>query len=197
MNWLKKLWEQLRKPNSQVPVGILLLGGFLAGVVGWVGFNGLLGVTSSTEFCISCHEMRWPYEEYKKTVHYSNRSGVRVGCSDCHVPQADSVGGWFAKMRAKIMAAKDTYHHILGTYNTPEKFEKGRWEMAQAVWAKMRARGAQECLNCHDYNSMDPEKQDRMAQRKHGSAMKDRKICIDCHTGIAHKLPEEPRTEKK
>ncbi|MBF0154631.1 MAG: NapC/NirT family cytochrome c [Magnetococcales bacterium] len=197
MNWLKKMWEQLRKPNSRIPMGFLLLGGFLAGVVGWVGFNGLLGVTNSTEFCVSCHEMQWPFEEYKKTVHYANRSGVRVGCSDCHVPQANSVGGWFAKMRAKIMAAKDTYHHIMRTYDTKEKFENGRWEMAQSVWGKMKARGSQECLNCHDYNAMDPEKQDRMAQRKHAKALKDGQTCIDCHTGIAHKMPEEPRPEKE
>ncbi len=31
------------------------------------------------------------YQEYKETIHYSNRSGVRAICPDCHVPIAMSL----------------------------------------------------------------------------------------------------------
>jgi cytochrome c-type protein NapC len=27
------------------------------------------------------------YQEYKDTIHYSNRTGVRAICPDCHMPR--------------------------------------------------------------------------------------------------------------
>ncbi|MBF0624357.1 MAG: NapC/NirT family cytochrome c [Magnetococcales bacterium] len=195
MKFAKYLWEMLSRPATRTPLGLLLLIGFVVGIGAWLGFNGVLAKTNTTEFCIGCHEMQWPYEEYKQTIHYANRSGVRASCADCHVPQGDSVSGWFAKMQAKTLAAKDLYHHLLGTYDTKEKFEKGRWDMANAVWERMRARGSRECLNCHDFQAMDPEEQDRLAQKKHAQAVKKGNTCIDCHAGIAHKEPKEPKDE--
>jgi len=45
-------------------------------------------MTNNEQFCISCHEMKDNvYQEYKQTVHYSNRTGVRATCPDCHVPK--------------------------------------------------------------------------------------------------------------
>ncbi len=42
--------------------------------------------TNTTEFCIGCHEMENNvYQEYKPTIHFNNRTGVRAGCPDCHV----------------------------------------------------------------------------------------------------------------
>ena len=64
-----------------------------------------------------------------ESIHYTNISGVRAGCSDCHVPH--SLG---PKLYAKIRAAKDVWHEILGTIDNEEKFEKHRWQMANAVW---------------------------------------------------------------
>jgi cytochrome c-type protein NapC len=37
---------------------------------------------------------------------------------------------------------------------------------------------------------MNFKKQQKRPQRKHPKAMKQGKTCIDCHKGIAHKLPE-------
>jgi cytochrome c-type protein NapC len=97
------------------------------------------------------------------------------------------------KMVAKIMAAKDVYHEILGTIDTPEKYEAHRWGMASAVWAKMKSSNSRECLNCHRLENMDLAGQaTRSARSKHGNALDDGKTCIDCHKGIAHELPDEP-----
>jgi cytochrome c-type protein NapC len=43
---------------------------------------------SNTEaFCTGCHEMKDNvFVEYRDTIHYANRSGVRASCPDCHVP---------------------------------------------------------------------------------------------------------------
>ena len=55
----------------------------LVGVIFWGGFNTAMEATNTLDFCISCHEMEENvYREYTKTIHYTNRSGVRAACSD-------------------------------------------------------------------------------------------------------------------
>ena len=191
MQVIKKIWAWLWAPSAR-PLALLLIIGVIFGAGGWITLNGVLSLTNKNEFCISCHEMKWVYEEYKESVHYKNRSGVRATCADCHVPQADSVGGWFDKMQAKMAASTEVFHHVLGTYDTKEKFDAGKWEMAQRVWAKMKARDSKECLNCHNFEAMDAEEQDRKAQKRHARAREEGKHCMDCHTGVAHEEPEEP-----
>jgi len=128
--------------------------------------------------------------ELKQTVHYSSASGVHAGCADCHVPKE-----FIPKMIAKVMAAKDVYHEILGTIDTPEKYEKHRWDMASRVWAKMKATDSRECRTCHSFDHMDLSAQDKSARKRHDSATEKGKTCIDCHKGIAHEEPDEPDDE--
>ena len=50
-------------------------------------FNTALELTNTEKFCTGCHEMRDNvFAELKTTIHYTNRSGVRASCPDCHVP---------------------------------------------------------------------------------------------------------------
>ena len=88
--------------------------------------------------------------EWKQSVHYKNASGVRAICSDCHVPK-----DWTAKLVRKIQATNELYHSIIGTIDTPEKFEARRAEMAERVWAGMIANDSRECRNCHSDEAMD------------------------------------------
>ena len=135
------------------------------------------------EFCISCHEMEENvYQEYKPSIHYSNRTGVRAACSDCHVPKP-----WIHKMVRKIQASNEIYHKILGTVNTPEKFDEHRLTMAKSVWNTMKSTDSRECRNCHNFESMNPEFQRPRARKQHMNAFKTGQTCIDCHKGIAHK----------
>jgi cytochrome c-type protein NapC len=144
------------------------------------------------EFCISCHEMRDNvYKEYMDTEHFKNPSGVQATCSDCHVPRP-----WIHKVVRKIKATTELYHTMLGTIDTPEKFEARRWEMANRVWDSMRESDSRECRNCHDFESMDLSEQDRSARKKHAKAPVDGKTCIDCHKGLAHEYPDEPESEE-
>jgi cytochrome c-type protein NapC len=161
---------------------------FAAGIGFAALFNTGVTYTNEMEFCTSCHSMQVNLEEYKQTIHYKNPSGVQATCSDCHVPKE-----FFPKLVAKIMAAKDVYHEILGTIDTPEKYEAHRWGMASAVWAKMKSSNSRECLSCHRLENMDLAAQaTRSARSKHGNALDDGKTCIDCHKGVAHELPDEP-----
>jgi len=160
---------------------------FAAGIVFTGLFNIGLSATNEMDFCTSCHSMKINLEEYKQTVHYQNRSGVRATCADCHVPK-----DFFPKMKAKILAYKDVLHEILGTINTVEKFEEHRWDMASRVWEKMKSTDSRECRSCHDFSQMDLSAQSKSARNKHGRAGDEGQTCIDCHKGIAHELPEEP-----
>ena len=85
---------------------VLLLGGLV-----FAGGKYAVDQTNTVEFCISCHEMKDNnFEEYKNTIHATNRTGVKATCSDCHVPH-DLVGTTIRK----IKAANDVVHHVLGT----------------------------------------------------------------------------------
>ncbi len=153
-------------------------------------FNTGLHATNETEFCTSCHSMQNNLRELKESVHWRSASGVHAGCANCHVPKS-----FFPKMLAKLMAAKDVYHEILGTIDTPEKFEKHKWEMANRVWAKMKATDSRECRTCHSFDHMDFSEQDKSARKRHARAEEEGKTCIDCHKGIAHEEPDEPDDE--
>jgi len=177
--------EKLRSPFIRYPLFALLAVVVFAGVVG--GFTTAVGATNTIEFCTSCHDMSYNYEEYKKTVHYSNPSGVRAACSDCHVPKKN----WFSQMERKLIAAKDVWAEIIGTIDTQEKFEAKRMEMAKREWARMKESDSIGCRNCHSFEAMAIDEQVKRAGKKHELAMTDGegKTCIDCHKGIAHRLP--------
>lgn len=189
---LKKFWDFLRTPTAKYSVGLLFFSGAIAGIIFWGGFNTVVDATNTEAFCISCHEMKDNvYQEYKETIHYSNRTGVRAICTDCHVPKS-----WGHKMLRKIQATNELYHKIIGTINTPEKFEKNRLSMAKRVWKVMKETDSRECRNCHHFDYMNMEEQDKSARKKHLRSVKEGKTCIDCHQGIAHELPEEDEADE-
>jgi len=114
---------------------------FAAGVIFWGGFNWALEMTNTEKFCISCHEMEENvFKEYRNTIHYQNRTGVRATCPDCHVPKE-----WGPKMIRKIKASREVYGKIMGTISTPEKFAHERLRLAQNEWKRMKANNSQEC----------------------------------------------------
>ena len=109
-------WKRLRSPSSTWSMLALLVAGGIGGVIFWGGFNTVLEATNTETFCISCHEMRDNvYAELQKTIHYTNRTGVRATCSDCHVPRA-----WTDKMIRKVKATNELWGKLVGTIDTKE-----------------------------------------------------------------------------
>lgn len=184
---LARVWAVLRRPSTRYSLASLLIAGFVAGIIFWGGFNWAVELSNTETFCISCHEMESTvYNELKETPHYSNRSGVRATCSDCHVPKE-----WIYKMVRKASATiNELPKHLIGTIDTPEKFEAKRLHLAMNVWASMKATDSRECRNCHDTVFMNLDDQLRPARKKHSKASEKGQTCIDCHQGIAHKLPD-------
>jgi cytochrome c-type protein NapC len=183
---LKRYWAVVRRPSAYYSLGFLTVGGFLSGIIFWGGFNTALEVTNTEQFCTSCHEMRDNvYQEIQTTIHFTNRSGVRATCPDCHVPH-----NWTFKIARKIQASKEVWGKIFGTINTREKFEAHRLELAQHEWERMKANDSRECRNCHAFEYMDFTRQSQRASQAHSTFLANRdRTCIDCHKGIAHRLP--------
>ena len=158
---------------------------FVLGILFWGGFNTAMELTNTESFCISCHEMKNNvYVEYRNTIHYQNRTGVRATCPDCHVPRE-----WGPKIVRKIQASNELWHKMLGSIDTPEKFASKRAALASSEWARMKHNDSQECRNCHNYTYMDYAEQNRRSATKHQVAFNEGQTCIDCHKGIAHTLP--------
>lgn len=185
--WIKEFWRLLARPSRHFSLAFLTIGGFIAGIVFWGGFNTALEVTNTETFCISCHEMRDNvFVELKSTIHYTNRSGVRATCPDCHVPHR-----WTDKIARKMQATKEVWGKIFGTISTREKFLAKRLELASHEWRRLKANDSLECRNCHDFEFMDFTQQGKRAADQHERYLRTReKTCIDCHKGIAHKLPD-------
>jgi cytochrome c-type protein NapC len=187
ISFIKEYWALFRRPAAYISLGTLSMGGFIAGIIFWGGFNTALEFTNTEQFCIGCHEMKNnPYQELASTIHYTNRSGVRAMCSDCHVPHA-----WTDKIARKMQASKEVWGKVFGTINTRDKFLAKRRELAEREWARLKANDSLECRNCHALASMDFTQQSPRAQAMHSTLLASgEKTCIDCHKGIAHHLPD-------
>ncbi len=181
------LWQVLIRPSSVFGLGVLVLAGFAAGVIFWGGFNTALELTNTEKFCTGCHEMRENvFAELKSTIHFSNRSGVRATCPDCHVPHK-----WTDKIARKMQASKEVWGKIFGTIDTREKFSDHRLELAAHEWARFKANDSLECRNCHSAEFHGHHKAVAAGLgRASALPVYSEKTCIDCHKGIAHHLPD-------
>ena len=183
----RRIWTSLRKPSVKYSLLGISSTFFVVGILFWGAFNTGMEATNTLDFCITCHEMRDNvYQEYKETIHFSNRTGVRAVCSDCHVPK-----DWTHKMIRKAQASFEVWGKLTGSIDTAEKFEAKRMELATHEWERMKGNNSRECRNCHAFEAMSPELQKQTPYKKHMKAKEDGQTCIDCHKGIAHPLPKE------
>lgn len=160
---------------------LLLTAGVAVGAIGLGIFNFTLEATSTETFCLSCHEMQIPKDRLMMTSHGSNKFGVVAQCSDCHVPKP-----FVAKMVRKISASREVWEHLLGTIDTPEKYEAHRETMRQRELDRIVASDSAECRGCHQTDRWLLEEQSNSAQKKHNSMMAEGKTCISCHDDVGH-----------
>ena len=183
MGSIKRFFHQLTRP-SKAALGLILFLGFIGGLLFWGAFNTGMEATNTEAFCSGCHAPI--VAEIQETVHFSNRSGVRAICSDCHVPH-----NWTDKIIRKVQASKELFAFAIGTLDTQEKFEARRGYLAGREWKRMKENNSQECRNCHEFEFMDFSEQAPMSAQQHSISLAEgSQTCIDCHKGIAHKLPD-------
>jgi cytochrome c-type protein NapC len=183
---IRRAWTWTTTPSARFAAGALLATGVVVGVVSWAGFLRVVEHTNSLSFCTSCHVMQaFVYPEYTESHHFSNAAGVRAICADCHVPRA-----FLPKMNAKIRATfVEVPGWLTGRIGTQEKFDARKPEMAERVWARMRATDSRECRNCHSWEAMSAAVQAPRAWREHEAGRAEGETCVDCHQGVAHRVP--------
>lgn len=189
----RKIWDAIR--GDPAHPGKVALRVFVAGALAFVVFMAVaiagatgLAWTGTLKFCISCHEMRDNvYAEYQDTIHDKNRVGVRVVCSDCHVPHAP-----LALIERKMEATFEIWGKLTGVIDTKEKFRAHRAELAKRVWTRMLTTNSLECRNCHKVDAFDPDRQSDKSKAAHARAQKEGMTCIECHYAIAHDEPKGP-----
>ena len=129
--------------------------------------------SSTTEFCVSCHEMVQPYQQYKNSSHFNNRSGVVAECADCHLPP-----GTFSKWYTKItQGANDTFRHML---LKPEDIDHEAWK-CKAV----KNISPDSCRKCH--KDLLPAGMPRGGFMGHRAFLNgEAKSCLECHRNLVH-----------
>ncbi len=188
---LRRFMRWLFTPSARWSLFTLLLVGGVAGAVAVIGTQVAVHITGTDEFCgNACHShAKFVFPEHKTSAHYNNRTGVRALCVDCHLPHT-----YPAKLFAKAKAGiKDGLAELRGTIATQEKFERERWRMANIVWDEMKENNSANCRSCHDPAAWDAKKQSEDATKAHRKFSAGKATCIECHTGVAHKEPEEPK----
>ncbi|SFC62305.1 NapC/NirT family cytochrome c [Tropicimonas isoalkanivorans] len=189
---MAKFRNWLRGPSGALATVLILLVGIVIGAGALFGAHTAIKSTENTEFCVSCHDLAPAYAEYKESPHFSNASGVQAGCPDCHVPEP------FGPMVIDhFQALGELYSSWKGTIDTPEKYDEHRLEMAERVWAYMEATDSRECRSCHAEHAMNFALQAPEAAKRMQEGFANGDTCIDCHKGIAHKLPDMSQGYKK
>jgi cytochrome c-type protein NapC len=102
---------------------------------------------------------------------------------------------WTHKLIRKSKATFEVWGKLTGSIDTKEKFEAKRMTLASHEWERMKESDSRECRNCHDFEAMSGETQKQTVFKKHMKAKDEGGTCIDCHKGIAHKLPKEYKEE--
>lgn len=188
---MKVFWQWLWRQPAQkwllgIPAGGIVM--LFLGASGLGTLNFIVHKTSENEFCFSCHSHEANVRaEYEASSHFSNASGTQVRCAACHLPEDN----WFELMMTKVIVSADIIPELTGKVDTVEKWEAHRAAMAEKVWAEYRANDSRYCRNCHNPSAMNLAEQTPVAAELHRQAFTNGKTCIDCHKGLAHKMPKQ------
>lgn len=152
--------------------------------------GGALGLhaTSSTSFCVSCHEMRVHQQELALSPHAQDARGNPVACVDCHIPGS----GVMRMAAAKTwLGVKDLWVHTANGGNVVLD-RRANQPGARRFVDDANCRACHEDLYRNAKNDAPVSVHGRYAHDnyldKNGSS---RSGCAGCHQNIAHLPPED------
>jgi len=157
--------------------------GGLVGIVVALAAEEMDRLTSTDEFCTSCHLTQVYIAEaevYKTSTHQTTPSGVRPGCADCHIPK----GLVAATYTHVVNGISDIWGEIRFDYEDPEVWKAERARLAYATRDWFRANDSGTCRGCHEEASIKPER--KRGQSQHAEARETGMTCIDCHYNLVH-----------
>jgi nitrate/TMAO reductase-like tetraheme cytochrome c subunit len=165
--------------RRQYRVALLALGVFVVccGITGYA-----LHVTSSTDFCMSCHEMKPYLKELRFSSHAKDKDGNEIGCGQCHIPLG--VGPRFLAVKL-YSGVKDVAVHF---WSKPDSLNR-----VHAQEAARRFVDDATCLVCHQdmyknaKNNAPVSEYGRLAHDAYlGKNGNTKRNCAGCHINLAH-----------
>jgi nitrate/TMAO reductase-like tetraheme cytochrome c subunit len=137
--------------------------------------------TSTTDYCISCHEIRTHKDELDKSIHAVDKDKNPIQCRQCHIP--NSIGPKYLLVKT-VLGLKDLIAHNFGD---PENLD--RREMQKIARQFMPD---ENCLACHSDLTQDTKGKElsEIGQLCHeayqGKNGETKRRCAGCHFNIAH-----------
>ena len=174
------------KKSGNFPWKSTLLVIFLVGAGALVLGSVTLARTSSTEYCLSCHEMKSYQTELENSSHAVDKDKQAIQCAQCHIPHG---GLKFAAVKT-VSGVKDLWVHYLG-----DTSKLNRRHMQEAA---RRFVVDENCLACHADLAKDTRGQpiSEIGKLCHdaylGKNGNTKYGCAGCHQNMAH-LPEFDR----
>jgi len=146
-------------------------------------------VTSTSDFCTTCHSMAYAEQSYQQSAHYNSDSGVRADCGHCHVSE-----GVFAATWDHIVGAKDLFKQVKGKILGPDYDDPviNALHLPQSAFSArewFRKTDSATCKRCHVIEAVMGKRPDTALIHKEDAKGK---TCIDCHYNLVHrKVPDE------
>jgi sulfatase modifying factor 1 len=137
-----------------------------------------LNVTSTNDYCISCHIHPDADASWKKSVHYQTQSGYRVSCVECHLPPKGD-GYLFAKGTTGLRDLWSKWTRDSASFN---------WENLSRLEVARHYAYESSCIKCHE--NLFPAKLSKEGGDAHLYYTKTEKTnelhCINCHLNAGH-----------
>lgn len=171
-------------PNGRYKKAVLALACVVAVLV---ASGGVIQATSSTGFCVSCHEMKRYEVELKQSPHAVDKDKKPIECVQCHLP-AD-MGPTYLALKG-YLGTKDILVHVFGD---PDDMNRRELQMAARRFVPDDS-----CLACHQDLTKNAKGEPLSAEGKnsHDAYLakngNTKRNCAGCHQNMAH-LPNFDR----
>lgn len=142
--------------------------------------------TSTTDYCMSCHELKTHKVELEKSSHAVDKDKNPIECSQCHIPNEFGL----KYLAVKLMGIKDVWVHNFGD---PDNFDRRRLQITARRFIQ-----DDNCRACHQdlFKTTKDEKISEIGRLAHeaylGKNGNTKKGCAGCHLNMAH-LPDFDR----
>lgn len=154
---------------------------FISGIACIFAANWSFEVTSTNNFCESCHVHPQATLSWKQGPHFDTVSGVIANCVDCHLPP-----GGFDLISAKIQTgARDIYGVLFKDESSFDWISKSSLNQAKHHVYKTA------CLNCHKSLFTKGLSKKGQTAHLHYSQKEDELRCINCHLDVGHYQPKK------
>lgn len=163
---------------------LLLFLTFGAGIIFAFYSNKAIEATSTNEFCASCHVHPHVFDSWKLSVHYDTRSGMQIGCVDCHLPPK---GEGYMKEKIRL-GAKDIYGFL---FKDSADFN---WEGKRTVEVAQHFTYQASCVSCHSNLFPRTLSKDGMEAHLYYSMNEKQLLCLNCHIDVGHYDPNRVKS---